>query len=139
MDIVWLALLRLVHVTAASIWFGTVVFGAFFLGPSVQAAGEHGRGFMAAVEERGGVGRFMGPIALAALASGIALYALAGYVRAPFATPATTLLTLGGLLAIAAWIVGVIANARRWIPGRKLVGVGVVGAFLLMAGRFVLA
>lgn len=108
MEISWIGLLRAVHLSAGAVWFGVVLFSTTFLGPVIRDSGESARGFMAAVERRGGFGKFMGPVGILAILSGLLLYWRMGYLDAPFRTTSSTLLTLGGLLALGAWSYGTV-------------------------------
>lgn len=150
MDISWIALLRALHVAGGAIWFGTVIFGHFFLAPTMQTAGPSGAGFAAAMAKRGGIGRFMGPIAGTTILTGLIVYWQLGYLRAPFASPSATLLTTGGILALIAMGFGTFAvgplqkrMAERPDPAiaakaaarGKLFGALIVGAFALMVLR----
>jgi hypothetical protein len=157
MDLSWLLLVRLVHIVCASIWFGSTVFATFFLAPTIRDAGESGRGFMQAVNARGGVARFVGPIAGLTILSGLLLYWRAGYLGAPFASTSSTLLTLGAALALAGWLYGILANVplqrkMRAAPPEearamqatmmrrgRIVGIVVIAAFVLMVGRNVVS
>lgn len=157
MGLSWLLLLRAVHVVSAPIWFGSVVFATFFLAPTVQAAGEAGRGFMQAANARGGIGRFMAPIAGLTILSGAILYWRAGYLASPLASTSSILLTLGAALALGGWLFGLVANVplqRRMqgaSPGERgqlqatimrrgrMVGTIVLAAFALMVGRNVVS
>lgn len=111
MEFSLVALLRAIHVAGGAIWFGTVIFSHFFLAPTMREAGPAAKGFMDAMGKRGGVGRFMGPIALTTVLTGLVVYWELGYLRAPFATVNATLLTLGGVLALAAMAFGTFAVA----------------------------
>jgi hypothetical protein len=100
--------LRFVHVVAGAIWVGMVVFTTFFLMPAIQEVGPDGGKVMAAVQRRG-LMTVMPILALGALISGIWLYlrAAAG-MHAEFArSPVGMAFGLGGLAAIAAWVLGV--------------------------------
>lgn len=157
MDVSWLLLLRAVHVICASVWFGSTVFATFFLAPTLRSSGDAGRGFMQAAQTRGGIARFVGPIAGLAILSGIVLYWRSGYFDGPFATTASTLLTLGGLLAIGGWLFGILSSlpAQRRMKTAtpeearvltatvqqrgRYVGIVVMVAFVLMVGRGVVS
>lgn len=91
---------RLVHVLSAVLWFGGMVFGIAVVGPSVKAAGDAGKAFMGAVMRRGGFGRYMGPLGILTLLSGLALYWGRSYLDAPFANGPTIAVTLGAILAL---------------------------------------
>jgi len=100
--------LRFVHVVAGAIWVGMVVFATFFLMPAIQEVGPDGGKVMAAVQRRG-LMTVMPILALAALISGIWLYirAAAGMHAEYAQSPVGMAFGLGGLAAIAAWVVGV--------------------------------
>jgi hypothetical protein len=153
MDVSWYLLVRAIHLISASIWFGSIVFSTLVLVPTVRSAGEPGRGFMGALQARGGIARFIGPVAGITLLSGAVVYWRAGYLQAPFETTSSTLLTLGALLATVAWFYGMVANValqrktrfaspeearalqashvRRGRIGSSVI----IAAFLMMVGR----
>jgi hypothetical protein len=168
MEFSWLALLHLIHLMAAAAWFGAVLFGMVFLQPVLKTAGEAGKGFMAAVQRHGGFGRFMSPAAITTLLSGAILYWARGYHAAPFGSIPEAVLSTGAIIAVVGWGLGTFVGApiqrkmarigssvgpsgptpeqaaelqalqasmMRWGP---LVGVTVLLAFVLMAGRSII-
>lgn len=167
MDVSWIMLLRTLHVAAAAVWFGAVIFGMFFLQPTLKAAGEGAKGFMGAVQKRGGFGRFMGPAAIVTLASGAFLYWATDVYLAPFGSIASSLLTIGAAIAILGWGFGMVvgtpiqkklaalgaaigpggptpeqATEMRTLQASMMrwgpvVGITVILAFFLMVGRFI--
>jgi hypothetical protein len=100
--------LRFVHVVAGAIWVGMVVLTTFFLMPAIQDVGPDGGKVMAAVQRRG-LMTVMPILALGALISGIWLYvrAAAGMHAEYARSPVGMAFGLGGLAAIAAWVLGV--------------------------------
>ena len=106
MDPLLLAMLRTLHVAAGALWFGAVVFASRVLGPTMKAAGDGARPFMAAMQGLGQPARFMGPVAATAVLSGLLLYGLGGYHEDPFGSAAAGLLTLGAALALGVWLYG---------------------------------
>src|SRR5688572_26877755 len=98
MEFNWVELVRLVHVVAAAIWFGGGLLGILIIGPSVQAAGEAGKAFMATVMRRGGFAKVMGPASILTVLVGLVLYWKAGYHEVPFGSISATLVTIGGVI-----------------------------------------
>jgi hypothetical protein len=100
--------LRLVHVVTGALWVGMMAFSAFYLMPAVQEVGLDGGKVMAAIQKRG-LMTVMPLLALGALISGIWLYirAAAGMPAEFGRSPVGMALGLGGLAALAAWLLGV--------------------------------
>lgn len=97
--------LRLVHVAAATLWVGGIVFHMTVLAPAAKAAGPGAGPVMRAILRRGGFGRFYGIAAAFTILSGLYVYWDGGYASDPFASASAALVTLGaglGLLAFAA-------------------------------------
>lgn len=169
MEFSWVFLVRALHVTAAALWFGGSALGVLLIGPAAQAAGESGKGFMAAIQKKGGFARIMGPAAITAILTGLLLFYKYGYHRDPFGTIPSGLLTAGAIIGAGGWIYGtafglplqkkmtrIMATAGAGGPtpeqaatmGRlqmtlarrgRLVAATTFLAFVLMAGRNVVA
>lgn len=99
--------LRLVHVVAGAIWVGMATFVTYYLQPAIQEAGPEGGKVMAALQRRG-VMTVMPILAVATLVSGLWLYMrAAGGQHAEFARSGPGIaFGVGGLAAIAAWVIG---------------------------------
>jgi uncharacterized membrane protein len=106
MSLEWEQVVRLVHIVAASLWFGGGVFMLLMIMPVVNASGPIGKAFMASAMRRGGFGRYYGSMALLTVLSGLILYVARGFHDRPFDTAADTALTIGGLLGILAFAEG---------------------------------
>jgi uncharacterized membrane protein len=102
----WVELLRVLHILTAILWVGGAVFALIFIGPAVRAAGKSGQEFMAVVGRRGGPARVMGPISGITILTGILLYWQRGYYHHPFATGPVAALSLGALLGLVVFILG---------------------------------
>jgi uncharacterized membrane protein len=99
-------LVRFLHVVGAVLWAGPAIFGFLVLMPAVKAAGPAGQAFMKAVEQRGGFGRYMMPMALITILSGVAIYWEQGYLSDSFASIATGMVTIGGIAGILVLLLG---------------------------------
>ena len=103
-----LLLLRVVHVTGGVFWGGAILFVVHFLEPAVRDAGPDGGKVMLALQKR----RYLDvvpTVAALTLVSGFALYwRLFGRAHpGPGASGAELWLAMGGLAALAAFVVGV--------------------------------
>jgi uncharacterized membrane protein len=100
--------LRLIHVVAGALWVGMVTFVTYYLQPAVQEAGPEGGKVMAAIQRRG-IMTVMPILAAATLVSGLWLYlrAAAGQHGAFARSGPGMAFGLGGLAAIAAFLIGV--------------------------------
>jgi len=99
--------LRFVHVVFGALWVGMMAFSTFFLMPAIEEAGPDGGKVMGAIQRRG-LMTVMPVLAIGALISGIWLYlrAAAGTHGAYARSPVGMAFGLGGLAAIAAWVLG---------------------------------
>jgi hypothetical protein len=98
------SILILVHVAFGLFWGGGLLVGGFFLVPSILEAGPSGGAVMAGMMKR----RYSLAMTLSAalaLLSGLRLYALR-YSPEWLVSSEGIVLTLGGLLAISAWAIG---------------------------------
>jgi len=123
----WVELVRLIHVLAAALWFGGGLLGILIVGPSVAAAGEAGKAFMAAVMKRGGFAKVMGPASQLTVLAGLVLYWQRGYHHAPFATTSVSLVTIGGILGVVVLVLGLawgLPLQKRMAAVGKQVGPG---------------
>jgi hypothetical protein len=99
--------LRLVHIISAAVWVGMVVFTSFFLGPAVQDTGPDGGKVMVALQRRG-VMTVIPILGLATILPGIWLYWRASVGQPAYMTsPVGLTFGIGGLLAIAAFALGI--------------------------------
>src|SRR5258708_3291873 len=97
-------ILILVHVVSSLIWGASAILGGFFLVPAMLEAGPAGGQVMGGMMKRGYT-PFIGISAVLALVSGVWLYSLR-FSPAWAATPEGIVLSLGGLLGISAWAIG---------------------------------
>jgi uncharacterized membrane protein len=112
---VYLIVLRLIHIFSGVFWAGTTFFVASSLGPTARASGPEGGQFMQRLVGR--VGRmtlFMGLAATLSALSGILLYQrVSGGFAVGWITSGPGLaLTVGGVAGITGWIVGYLVIAR---------------------------
>ena len=103
-----LLLLRVVHVVAGVFWAGTVLFVVHFLEPAVRDAGPDGGRVMQALQKR----RYMDVLPATAaltLLSGYGIYwrVFGRLFPGPGASGPELTLGIGGLAALAAFVVGV--------------------------------
>jgi uncharacterized membrane protein len=108
--------LRLVHILAGAFWFGALVFTARILMPAARDAGPAGAPFMAQISRR--LPLFMMAAAILTLVAGIWLMmrdaGVAGWAQSGMGRT----FSIGGALAIVAFIVGMIVN----MPAGKRMG-----------------
>ncbi|HSA56899.1 MAG TPA: hypothetical protein VLE53_14405 [Gemmatimonadaceae bacterium] len=103
-----LVTLRFVHVVGGILWVGIAVFVPFYLIPAIADVGPDGGKVMAALQRRG-IMNVLPLLAVATLISGFWLYWIrSGGLRAAYvATPAGAVFGIGGLVALAAFVVGI--------------------------------
>jgi hypothetical protein len=101
--------LRLIHIVGGALWVGMVTFATYFLQPAVQEVGPDGGKVMAAIQRRG-LMTVVPILAILTLISGFWLYLrAAGDQHAAFARSGPGMaFGLGGLAAVAAWLVGML-------------------------------
>ena len=97
---------RVIHVIAAGIWMGGAFLMAFILGPSLRAAGPAAGPFMMTVIRRGGLSPFFMSVGGVTIVVGLYLYGEYGYGSAPFGDAVASLITVGALIALIAYIHG---------------------------------
>jgi hypothetical protein len=102
--------LRVIHIGSAMSWFGGAIIGSFFLGPTADALGRAGQPFMEHLMKRRRMGIFFPVVALLTVVSGSALYwrDSGGLQSAWIASPVGLGFTIGGLAAIASFVLGLI-------------------------------
>lgn len=108
-----MVLLRLLHIVFGVFWAGAIFAMVLFVQPVVRASGPEGGRFMARMRER----RFFDVLPVAAiltLLSGIELYRRlsAGFNPAWISSPYGMSLTIGGLAAIIAFVIGMFVMRR---------------------------
>jgi hypothetical protein len=100
-----LVLLRLLHIVAAFMWVGVGASIAFFIMPTVQAAGENGVRYASTLLKHTAIARVFPISAGLTMLAGILLY-IAGDVRNHFSNTGNAVLGLGALVGILAGIHG---------------------------------
>jgi hypothetical protein len=100
--------LRIVHIGSAMSWFGGAVIGSFFLSPTADALGRAGQPFMEHLMKRRRMGVFFPIVSLLTILSGAALYwrDSGGLQAAWMASPTGLAFTIGGVAAIASFVLG---------------------------------
>ena len=113
--------LRLLHIVGGSVWVGSVVFTAFFLMPSIAAAGPGGGAVMRELGQRK-IPQFMMSLMAVTLLSGVGLM---GVIASRsdgtwFSSPTGRLISFGAALAIIASIYGAVVNRPTGMRMQKL-------------------
>lgn len=98
-----IAILRAIHILAAGVWVGSAMLNAFYLIPSVIAAGPAGGQVMREMAQVRRLPVFMNWVMLVTLLSGLGLYqwVSGGFQMAWIGSTAGILLTFGALCAFA--------------------------------------
>lgn len=106
-------ILRLIHILSGVFWVGSVIFVARFLVPAVRDSGPGGPAVMQQLTQVRGLPRALIGAALFTILSGIGLYAIdsGGFQSAWLASRQAMIFGLGGVLAIATFILGLLVNA----------------------------
>jgi hypothetical protein len=112
---------RLIHIVLGVFWAGTIFFVVIFLEPSVRAAGPDGARVMQGLQQR----HYMNVMPIVAgltILSGLALYWwLSGGLEVGWITSNTGMsLTIGGVAAILAFIVGLVGMRRAALKAGRL-------------------
>jgi len=103
-----LILFRIIHIGAAMIWFGGAIVSSFFLQPTVDALGARSQPFMQYLMVQRRLGVFFPVVAGLTILSGAVLYwrDSSGLQAAWIGSPTGLAFTIGGLAAIAAFVLG---------------------------------
>jgi uncharacterized membrane protein len=123
--------LRILHVAIGVFWVGAVLFIGFFLTPSLRAAGPAGGAVMQQLMGVRAMALWLMASAIVTLLSGLGLYwhNSSGFTSAWLGSGPGRVFGLGGVLGLAAAIVGMSVNAPA---ARRL---GELGVKLQSAGR----
>lgn len=114
------AALRFVHILAAILWVGGAAFHLWVLTPAVKAAGPAGGAVMLAAVRRGGFGPYYGTLGLVTIATGGYLYGELGYANDPWATGASTALTVGMMAGVLAFVAALTLSLPLEMRAKKL-------------------
>ena len=103
--------LRLLHIVTGAIWVGAVVFTAFFLMPTIAAAGPGGGAFMREFGKRK-IPQFMMGLMATTVLSGVGLMGViaAQTDGAWFSSPMGRVISLGAAIALIASVYGAVVN-----------------------------
>ena len=103
--------LRLVHIVTASLWVGFGVFSALMLGPALGDIGPDAGKVMGALQRRG-LSTILPVIALGTIISGFWLYWVisGGLLTAFVASPPGITFGAGGVIALAAYLLGLLVT-----------------------------
>ena len=114
-------LMRVTHIVLGTLWVGTVVFMAFFLSPAVVEAGPDGAKVMAGLIRRK-VLNMVPAVALVNIVSGLWLFwkYTGGFDRTLSGTPGAMVFGTGGIIAIIALHIGLLAMRRNILKAGAL-------------------
>jgi uncharacterized membrane protein len=117
--------LRFAHVFFGALWVGMMAFQMFFLGPALAEAGPDSGKVMAGLMKRR-IPVIMPLIALIALVSGMWLFQRdsGGNMKALMATPMGQGFAWGGVLALIAFLIGVVVMRPMMMKSMKLMQSG---------------
>ena len=116
-----IVVLRLLHIVSGAVWVGAVVFTAFFLMPTIAAAGPGGGAFMREFGKRKIPQVMMSLMAITVL-SGLGLM---GVIASQtdgtwFSSPMGRVISLGAAIAIVASVYGAVVNRPVGMRMQKL-------------------
>ena len=116
-----IVVLRLLHILGGSIWVGSVVFTAFFLMPSIAAAGPGGGAVMREFGQRK-IPQFMMSLMAVTVLSGVGLMGVIGSRSdgAWFSSPMGRVISLGAAIALIASVYGAVVNRPTGMRMQKL-------------------
>lgn len=112
--------LRLIHIFAGVFWAGANLLMAFYISPSVKATAPESGKFMQYLAQKSGFPKMAELSGWLTILAGVALYWIVsgGFQPAWFTTHQGIVLTIGGLLAIAGFVVGYVMQK----PAAKRLG-----------------
>lgn len=130
MGILWINLLRVVHVFGAALWVGAAVLYLFYIGPSVKATAPGGMQFLQYFIARKKYPQYMGIIATLTVLSGAVLYwrDFGGSLSTVLSSGFGLGITIGTVASIIVYILGMVAISPR---GERL---GVLGGQIQASG-----
>ena len=116
-----IVVLRLLHIVAGAVWVGAVVFTAFFLMPTIAAAGPGGGAVMRELGKRK-IPQFMMSLMAITVLSGLGLM---GVIASRsdgtwFSSPMGRVISLGAAIAIIASVYGAVVNRPVGMRMQKL-------------------
>lgn len=116
-----IVVLRLLHIVAGAVWVGAIVFTAFFLMPTIAAAGPGGGAFMREFGKRK-IPQFMMSLMAITVLSGLGLMGVIASRSdgAWFSSPMGRVISLGAGIAIIAAVYGVMVNRPIGMRMQKL-------------------
>jgi uncharacterized membrane protein len=118
-----LLILRLLHILAGVFWAGASFLMTWFIEPAVRASGDDGRRFMQRLAASGRFGRAMATASGGSVLAGLWLMWILGDTLGTefFETGRGLALSLGMLLGIAAFVVGMVMQNRST---RRMAAIG---------------
>ena len=116
-----IVVLRLLHIVSGAVWVGAVVFTAFFLMPTVAAAGPGGGAVMRELGKRK-IPQFMMFLMAITVLSGVGLMGIIGSRSDGtwFSSPMGQVISLGAAIAIIAAVYGMLVNRPVGMRMQKL-------------------
>ena len=108
----YLIFLRLIHIVSAIFWAGSVMYLAFFIVPAVKAMGPDGGKFMQQLSRTNKLPLVMTIAGTLTVVGGILLIERlsGGFEMTWFGTPHGIIISIGGTLAIVAYVIGLAVN-----------------------------
>ncbi len=105
----YVVILRLIHILSGVFWVGGALLMALFVGPSLQAAGPASGPVMQQLVKHRRAPDWLGGAAVVTVLAGLLLYweVSAGLVGDWVSTPPGIAISVGGLLGLAAAVIGV--------------------------------
>jgi hypothetical protein len=130
MDVLWINFLRIVHISAGTLWVGAAVVYLFFIGPSVKATAPAGAKFLQYFIARQKYPMFMSIVSALTILAGAALYwrDAGGDLASWVMTGPGLGFTIGAVVSIVVFILGLVMLKPR---GERL---GALGAQIEAAG-----
>lgn len=128
--LIYINLLRLIHVFGGVLWVGSAIFYLFFIEPSVKSLGPAGPKFMQELIGKRGYSQYMGIVSFLTVVSGALLYwNTSGGLNLNWITSGIGIgFTIGAVVSIVVFFLGILAIKPR---GDRM---GVLGKEIAMAG-----
>jgi uncharacterized membrane protein len=121
--------LRIIHITAGTLWVGSALFITLFLEPTVRRAGAAGGGFMERLVTETSLVKYMIVNSLLTVVSGVVLYGLdSRFALSWVGTREGLIFTVGALAGLAAYVTG------QFFISPTAQQIGALGGEMAMAG-----
>ena len=108
----YLIILRLLHIVSAVFWAGSIMYLAWFIIPTIKALGPDGGKFMQQLSQTNKLPLVMSIAGTLTVVGGILLIERlsGGFEMQWFGTPHGIVISIGGTLALIAWVMGLSIN-----------------------------